>query len=409
MRVLCTTFGSPSHGRAQLPLLRALVAAGHRVRVVTTSALTPLFEREELPVLTRLPDLPDSSMASAIGDAMPEDPARLTPEEQQRLLLDTLSRAMSGPMARALREAVLPVARDFRPHLVLRDGMDLGVCLAAEELGVPHLPTPSGAANTVDPRALLPGLTALRAEFGLPTPDDPMSVVPHGRVDYVPPSFSFARHLPPSWSYRQTVDVDRGAVLPDWITGLPTDRPLVWAALGTALPMLHERQEGGRGPALPFAFPDPVETLRTIVAAAAELSECTVVVATAGLPVDRADLPPHVHLTERLPQPLLLECADLFLTHGGFNSMREAMRTGTPLAVLPQFGDQHSNAARVEELGLGRHITDRTPSGVAAACRAVLADPGAAATARRARLEMLALPEVSAAVTDLEKIAGETA
>ncbi|TDC22928.1 glycosyltransferase, partial [Streptomyces sp. 8K308] len=57
MRVMCTTMGSPSHGRAQLPLLRALSAAGHEVLVVTDEVLAPVFREDDVRVLTRMPDL----------------------------------------------------------------------------------------------------------------------------------------------------------------------------------------------------------------------------------------------------------------------------------------------------------------------------------------------------------------
>ncbi|MEU6117217.1 glycosyltransferase [Streptomyces sp. NPDC047117] len=415
MRVLCTTIGSPSHGRAQLPLLRALAAAGHEVRVATTEEVAPLFAHDDLTVVTCMPSFtPQLFMDEefALGDDAPGAGAgEPDPEQQQAAMMRFMVRLLSGPMARKLREIMLPLARDFRPHLILRDGMDLGSVLIAEELGIPQLPTPSGSSNMLDPEEIHPGLTALRAEFGLPAQQDPLSVVPHGRVDYVPADFSFARHLPGSLSYRQTVQVERDSVLPEWVAELPTDRPLVWAAIGTALPMIQQRKEQGeqQPPEMPFEFPDPVKTLQSIIEAAAKLSECTVVVATGGVPVDTTELPSHVRLTERLPQPLLLESVDLFLTHGGFNSIREAMRTGTPLAVLPQFGDQGPNAQRVEELGLGREITDRTPDGIAAVCRAVLADAGAAATARRARLRMLTLPAVEHAVADLERLVGDHA
>ncbi|MFI9025677.1 glycosyltransferase [Streptomyces sp. NPDC053560] len=415
MRVLCTTIGSPSHGRAQLPLLRALAAAGHEVRVATTEEVAPLFAHDDLTVVTCMPSFtPQLFMDEEfdLGDDAPGAGAgEPDPEQQQAAMMRFMVRLLSGPMARKLREIMLPLARDFRPHLILRDGMDLGSVLIAEELGLPQLPTPSGSSNMLNPEEIHPGLTALRAEFGLPAQQDPLSVVPHGRVDYVPADFSFARYLPGSLSYRQTVQVERDSTLPEWVAELPTDRPLVWAAIGTALPMIQQRKEQGeqQPPEMPFEFPDPVKTLQSIIEAAAKLSECTVVVATGGVPVDTTGLPSHVHLTERLPQPLLLESVDLFLTHGGFNSIREAMRTGTPLAVLPQFGDQGPNAQRVEELGLGREITDRTPDGIAAVCRAVLADAGAAATARRARLRMLTLPAVEHAVADLERLVGDHA
>ncbi|WP_268254297.1 glycosyltransferase, partial [Streptomyces capoamus] len=208
-----------------------------------------------------------------------------------------------------------------------------------------------------------------------------------------------------AWSYRQTVDVERHGVLPPWAAGLPTDRPLVYAAIGTALPVLSEHRADTAEP-LPVALPDTAESLRALAGAAAELEDCTVVVSTSGMPLDTEGLPGHVHVTERVPQPLLLEAADLFVTHGGFNSIREAMRTGTPLAVLPHFGDQHANAERVEELGFGRRVADRSAGGIADVCRKLLADPAPRARARAARLAMLTLPDVGQAVGDLEGIAG---
>ncbi|WP_413099282.1 glycosyltransferase [Streptomyces sp. Inha503] len=411
MRVLFTTLGSPSHGRAQLPLARALAAAGHEVLVATTPVLASVFASDDVRVTTCLDDLSPATflgpaMAEESGPDGPPDMARMDDAERQAFLLRVITKVLSGPMATTLLDALLPVARDFRPDLILRDGMDLGSCLIAETLGIPQLPTPSGSSNTFNPDKVLPHLNALRQRRGLPTSEDPLSVVPHGRIDYVPPAFSFAQHLPTSRAYRQTVDVDRGAVLPRWVAELPTDRPLVFAAIGTAIPMLRDkaREADASAPAMPM--PDPVQTLRTMIQGVSRLEECTVILATGGIPVDTDGVPPHVHITERLPQPLLLESVDLFLTHGGFNSIRESLRTATPMAVLPQFGDQPGNAQRVAELRLGKHITDTTADGIVAGCREVLADEGCRAVARRARLEMLALPEIDSAVPDLEKLAG---
>ena len=401
MRVLFTTLGSPSHGRAQLPLARAIRAAGHEVLVITKQPLDSVFEPDDLRVTACLEHADPTPF---LGPYMEESTQQSDTDEHQHFAL--VQRIMSGPMAGALLNDVLPVAEEFRPDIILRDGMDLGSCLVAEKLGIPQLPTPSGAGNLVDPACLLPGLNALREKHGLTTLDAPLSIIPHGRVDYVPPAFSFARHLPPSLSYRQTVSVDRRSVLPEWVAQLPTDRPLVFAAIGTAFAMFRERMSDEEGARPQISMPDPAEVLESIIKALSQLDECTVIVVTSGIPVDTDGLPPHVRVTDRLAQPLLLEAVDLFLTHGGYNGIREALRTATPMAVMPGFGDQPENARRVQELGLGREITDRTPDGIADACRAVLADPGSRAKARQARLEMLALPEIDSAVADLEKIAG---
>ncbi|MEU0838457.1 glycosyltransferase [Streptomyces sp. NPDC005962] len=406
MRVLCTTTGSASHGRAQLPLLRALAAAGHEVLVVTNPSLAPVFQDDDVRVTTVMPDLdPRARMQEHSADlaALPKDDTAALHTAMGRLMF----RGMAAGGAKISLETVFPTVKEFQPDLILRDGMDMGAVLIAERLGIPQLPTPSGAVNIVDPADVLPYLNATREEVGLPTQDDPLSIAPHGRVDCVPPEFTFARNLPPTWSYRQTVDVERASVLPRWVAELPTDRPLVYAAIGTAMPKMLEIMSDAEGDIeLPPGFPDPTATLRTIADAVSRLEDCTVVLTTSGVPLDTDGLPPHVHVTERLPQPILLESVDVFLTHGGFNSIRESLRTATPLAVLPQFGDQHSNARRVEELGLGRHITDTTPESVAAVCRDVLADGTITARARAARLAMLATPGIETAVGDLEKLAG---
>ncbi|MFG2928383.1 glycosyltransferase [Streptomyces achromogenes] len=402
MRVLCTTLGSPSHGRAQLPLLRALAKAGHQVLVVTTEVLAPVFRDDDVEVRAVLPQFdPVALLGPHLGELQDSAGLSLSSPVLPRLLM----RALAGPGVKPHLDILAPIARDFRPELILRDGMDMGALLTAERLGVPQLPTPSGFSNTIEPEEVLPRLNERRRELGLPERDDPLSLVAHGRVDYVPPAFSFSRHLPPTLSYRQTVDVERHQVLPEWVVGLPTDRPLVYAAIGTALPLVREQMGSGTNP-LPVEMPDATESLEAILGAAAELDDCTVVVSTSGLPVDTEGLPGHVRVAERVPQPLLLESVDLFLTHGGFNSVREAMRTGTPLAVLPHFGDQYANADRVVELGLGGHITDRSARGIAEACRTLLADPAPRARARAAQLAMLTLPDIEQAVGDLEGLAG---
>ncbi|WP_181794288.1 glycosyltransferase [Streptomyces sp. WELS2] len=402
MRVLCTTLGSPSHGRAQLPLLRALSKAGHRVLVVTTEALAPVFHDDDVEVRPVLPQFdPVAVLTPHLGELQDGAALSLSSPVLPRLL----TRALAGTAVKPHLDVLAPIARDFQPDLILRDGMDMAAVLTAEQLGVPQLPTPSGFSNTIEPEEVLSPLNERRRELGLPERDDPLSLVAHGRVDYVPPAYSFSRNLPPTLSYRQTVDVERHQVLPEWVVELPTDRPLVYAAIGTALPMVREHLGAGANP-LPVEMPDATESLEAILGAAAELDDCTVIVSTSGLPVDTEGLPGHVRVTERVPQPLLLEAVDLFLTHGGFNSVREALRTGTPLAVMPHFGDQHTNAERVVELGLGGHITDRSARGITDMCRTLLTDPAPRARMRAARLAMLTLPDIEQAVGDLERIAG---
>lgn len=66
------------------------------------------------------------------------------------------------------------------------------------------------------------------------------------------------------------------------------------------------------------------------------------------------DIPENVSIFQSVPQLLLLKKAKLFITHGGFSSVREAVFYGVPMIVFPGWHDQPGNAARVRyhELGL---------------------------------------------------------
>lgn len=414
MRVLCTVVGSASHGRSLLPLARALAVAGHQVLVAIGPVLDPLAR--ELAVAGH--DVQGALVSELTQVFAADDDIRLVPcspeiehdaDDGQPPTtsgdgIDRLGRLvtqMTGRMAVQSLRTLSPLADDFRPDLVIRDGFDLGACLLAECRGIPQIAPPGGITNIIDPADLLAGLNQRRADLGLPVQRNPLSIFRYGRVDYLPPAYSFAPRLPRARSYRQSLPMDRGAVLPDWVTRLPSDRPLVFAALGTNLATHHalsaEATESGLGVA------DPADTLSVIIDGLSQL-DCVAIVATGGVPMADAEPAAHVHLTAWLPQPLLLECADLLLTHGGLNSIREAVRTGTAMAVLPQFADQPHNAQRVRELDLGRAIPEPAPDAIAATCREILTDPRITAGAKRAQRATLALPEVGKAATDLEKL-----
>lgn len=75
-----------------------------------------------------------------------------------------------------------------------------------------------------------------------------------------------------------------------------------------------------------------------------------------GKDIKRSDLgkiPNNFYVGEYLPQLQILEKADLFLTHGGMNSINESLYYGVPMIMFPQMLEQKANAYRIEELGAG--------------------------------------------------------
>lgn len=86
---------------------------------------------------------------------------------------------------------------------------------------------------------------------------------------------------------------------------------------------------------------------------------------------DLGPVPPWVQLRESVPQPAVLKLADCFITHAGMGSCTEGLWFGVPMVALPQAVDQPANAARLETIGVGRHLPDHLP-GVDAIRNAVL-------------------------------------
>jgi MGT family glycosyltransferase len=66
---------------------------------------------------------------------------------------------------------------------------------------------------------------------------------------------------------------------------------------------------------------------------------------------------------EFLPQTEILPKVDLVITHGGNNTVTESLYFGKPMVVLPIFWDQHDNAQRIDETGLGIRLDTYRHSG----------------------------------------------
>lgn len=68
--------------------------------------------------------------------------------------------------------------------------------------------------------------------------------------------------------------------------------------------------------------------------------------------------PDNVRIEKWLPQQDLLAHKNikLFVTHGGQQSMEEAIDRGVPLIMIPFFGDQDQNSYRIEKLEIGKRL-----------------------------------------------------
>lgn len=93
-------------------------------------------------------------------------------------------------------------------------------------------------------------------------------------------------------------------------------------------------------------------------------------------PESLGPVPPTMMVRRRVPQLEVLSQASLFITHGGMNSVNEALFYGVPMLVVPVGNDQPTVARRVEKLGLGEALDIRkaTPDVLREAAMRVLSD-----------------------------------
>ncbi len=139
--------------------------------------------------------------------------------------------------------------------------------------------------------------------------------------------------------------------------GFDTGRPLVFVSFGSQ------------------AHRYPLDAaLALLCAAARELPEISLVIATGGRPV--RELPGNCQALARAPQLAVLRRAALMISHGGLNGIKEALFFGVPLLVLPFAWDQPGNAARVAFHQLGQMATwdGMSPGALAALIQAGLED-----------------------------------
>ncbi|WP_163700954.1 macrolide family glycosyltransferase [Mycolicibacterium agri] len=138
----------------------------------------------------------------------------------------------------------------------------------------------------------------------------------------------------------------------------------------------------GDGPlalvALGTSYTDRIDVYRNVIDALAQ-TDWRLVIATGKVAPERVGaVPERVQLRARVPQPAVLARADAFVTHAGMGSCTEALWYAVPMVAIPQAVDQPLNAARLEELGVGRHLTADPPGPdeLRDAILSVATDPG---------------------------------
>ena len=127
-----------------------------------------------------------------------------------------------------------------------------------------------------------------------------------------------------------------------WLSA-DADRPLVYVSFGSFLSV--------RG-----------DVLSRVAAALRGMPVRVALAIGSADPVDLGELPGEWMVREFLPQVALLEHASIAVTHGGNNSVTEALSAGVPMLVLPFSTDQFAGAAAVVDAGVGLSLDPNAAS-----------------------------------------------
>lgn len=393
MRVLFTLLPATGSLHPLVPVAHALLDAGHEVRFACAPSFRPAVQQHGLNTDPAGIDLPFSqpnyfsALVAAAGVAMP-DMSQLTGHDRQAWVTDNLFiRAAARPML----PDVLALAKEWRPDLVIRESSEFSGCVAAEALDIPHVSVAAAADAALDLRdQTAAALEPLRSAAGLPPDPDADMVYRYLDLSFMPAGFfGPAAHFPTITRFLRHVGAPRpGRPVPDWWQQRP-DQPTVVVSLGAVF---------FRTPGLYGAIIDGLGGEQLAVAVAVGHDQDLP-------PVDHPN--PDVHVEPILPLPALLRDCDLFITHGGFNSIKEAVNAGTPMLVVPIASDQHYSADRVEALGIGRVIRphERTPGRIRDQALAVLNDPNYRNRSAALATEMAALPTIDHALNLLQALA----
>ncbi len=382
----------PARGSLQplLPVAEAMRARGHEVALCSSPRLRNDVEAHGLAFLpagldwhVSDPDYIGVLCQAAGGLAFP-------PLAEERFAW-VIANLFIGAAARRMLPELIGVARQWSADLIVRESLEFAGCVAAEALGLPHASVAAAADSALDRRRELAGpLTGLRQQAGLPADPDGDMAFRYLHLCFTPPSFDGpgARFPPTARFFAHHSTPTPHEDLPPWLDQL-AGRPTVLVSMGTVFhrtPGLHET-------ILAALRDEPVNLLIAL-----------------GFDQDPArlgPLPPHVRVQPTLPQVALLPRCALLVSHGGFNSVKEALAEGVPLVIVPVAGDQPYCARRCQALGVGRVIgpAERNAAAIRAAVRTVLGDPSYREQARHMRDEACALPPAAAAVTALEQVA----
>jgi MGT family glycosyltransferase len=208
---------------------------------------------------------------------------------------------------------------------------------------------------------------------------------------FAPPSWDGDPRVYPRTAHfiRHTNGARRGDVLPAWVADRDR-RPLVYASLGTTI----ANRTAGLVDAIVTGLKDLAIDLLVAVGRKAD-------------PAVFQRASPNVRIEPYVSQASILEHCAAFVSHGGFNGVKESLSLAVPLVIIPIMSDQHYCAERCSALGVGRVLLEdeRDAAQIRSATEDVLTATTYRERAAHFAAEIAALPPIEHAVDLLERLA----
>lgn len=377
------------HTNPTVSVGRELMARGHDAAwVAHREVVEPL-----LPPGARLIPVSESLSADLVGH-ITERARGLRGASAFKFLWEEFLRPLAYSMVPGVHAAV----DEFRPDVLLVDQQALAGALVARQRGIVWATSATTSAEFADPYAHLPrlgewvvnNLRQFQRDFGV------------SEADAARGDLRFSEHLVLVFSTKALVGAERA---------FPPHYQFVGPSFVGRVERLDE---------FPWDWLDDVPrvlvSLGTVNAEAGDRFYATVIEALGGrdlqvilvAPRDRiGTVPSNILVCDHVPQLALLDRVDAVVSHGGHNTVCEALARGLPLVVAPIRDDQPVIAQQVVDAGAGVRVRFGRvrPRDLVAAVDEVLTRPCYREAAARIRASFESAGGAAAAAQLLETLA----
>jgi len=333
-------FPAPPHVNPTLSVVSTLVRRGYRISYVTSSRFEPIISElgAECVLCTGFP-------AAADFKPDPDWPKWLTWDDIGR------KRPFVEIAVRTLSEVTKHYEED-RPDLVLYDSLVFGGRVLAEQWRIPAIQTtPIFAFRDVyftrkngvcyTPQGFVEfgeKLDAFFLDHGIPEKNN-LFHKERLNIHFFPRAFQFNAEAFDERFFFAGGCIAERPTQGVWKRKSTDGKPIILVSASTT---------GSDGPEYFRMFVEALKDLPwSVVIATGEITEFSTFDC----------MPENVEVHQYLPYPMILPHACLNICHGGTNTIVESMYHGVPLICISRSAESAEYSKRVEELGVGIHIT----------------------------------------------------